>query len=278
MSAVATRTYYERTQFLYNLLWSKRALSYWLWGQGVRTVAQAIENQYQFVRATLHVSDDDHVLDLGCGTGGSAIRLAQLTGCQVTGLTLSEKQIVQANRMAATAGVAHLVTFRRIDFEQPLPFQEKSFSKAYSVEALCYATDKAAALKEVFRVIQPGGEILILDGFLRRPITDADLIRSYTLCLTGWRVPSLSTQEQFQDYLESAGFSAIQWHNKSTDVLPSSTRIRRLGLLLWPITRLLSWTRLIPISLHENTVTMIEQHRALREYAMYLAVVGKKVK
>lgn len=276
MATSETREYYERTQFLYNWLWSKQALSYGLWARDTRSVAAAIENQFQYVRSLLDVTGDDHLLDLGCGTGGCAIRLAQLTGCRVTGLTLSSRQIAQAKATATAAGVDQRVSFQRVDFERPLPFAEHAFTKAYSVEALCYAVDKTAVLREVFRVVSPRGRLLVLDGFLQTVDLSPDQVRSYQTCLVGWRVPGLAEQSQFTRDVQSAGFESVQRRDATSQVIPASDRIRRIGQWLWPLTWSLSALRIIPQALHENTLTMIEQRRAFGSYAFYGVVTAVK--
>lgn len=276
MAAQETKAYYERTQWLYNLLWSKRALSYGLWEDGTKTVTEAIEHQYQYLRSALNVTRDDHLLDLGCGTGGAAIRLAQLTGCRVTGITLSAKQIRQANQMAKWAGVEQLVSFQKVNFEQRLPYDNGVFTKAYSVEALCYAVDKRAVVQEVSRVLAPSGLFICLDGYLTSESVPLHHQRSYRLCLAGWRVPNLAEKKQFNQALNQVGFRSIQWQNKTSQVMPSSKQIRKIGLTLWPVTRILSLLRLIPYNLHENTVTMIEQAKAFTSYAEYAVVLAGK--
>lgn len=276
MPASATHEYFQRTQFLYNLLWSKLALSYGLWVPGTKSVAEAIERQFQFVQNTLGLTADDQVLDLGSGTGGCAIRLAQLTNCRVTGLTLSEKQITQANRLAQRVGVDQLVSFQRIDFEQPLPFSAGTFSRVYSIEALCYAVNKKAVLAEIWRLLKPGGKFLCLDGFLRTGKLSPPEWSSYQTCLSGWRVPGLATKDEFLRSLWSVGFNSVRYQEKTNLVIPSSQRIHQLGLWLWPVTSLLSTLRLIPRSLHQNTLTMIEQRQAFKTFAEYGIVTGTK--
>ena len=276
MGTKETREYYERTQFLYNLLWSKKALSYGFWKPETKSIDDAIENQHQLVRNLLQIKNTDHLLDLGCGTGGCAIRLAQLTGCRVTGITLSEKQIAQANRMAKSTGVEKLVSFQCVNFEQPLPFKNESFTKAYSVEALIYALDKAAVLKEAFRVITPGGLFLVLDGFLRVYPLPQDQMESFQTCITGWSVTNVAEKKQFQTDLKRAGFSLLQWADMTCEVIALSQRIKRRGLFLWPITFLLSEFHIIPKALHQNTLTMIEQRRAFDTFAEYGVVLASR--
>ncbi len=59
----------------------------------------------------LDLKAGDHVLDAGCGIGGSSIWLAENFGVRVTGITISPTQIDQARKNAKKRGVEHLVNF-----------------------------------------------------------------------------------------------------------------------------------------------------------------------
>lgn len=263
------RDYYDRTQFVYNLFWSRRALHYGLWKRGTRTLARAIENANTLVGDLLRPSADDTVLDIGCGVGGSGLSLAKKYGCHVTGINVSERQIRQARQMARREGVDHLVGFQNADFNHQLPFPDRSFSHAFAIESLCNATDHRWTLAELHRVLKPGGRLVVLDGFLTRTDLNLKEDRDYRTCLTGWAVPRLATRGDFTKDLAAAGFTVIRWEDRTRQVMPSSRRMTAGGYLLYPFTAALTALRIIPRSLHENTLTMMRQGRVLGRFAMY---------
>jgi cyclopropane-fatty-acyl-phospholipid synthase len=66
--------------------------------------------------AKLRVKPDTKVLDIGCGWGGLALYLAEITGAQVTGITLSQEQHKRAENRALEHGLSRDTTFRLVDY------------------------------------------------------------------------------------------------------------------------------------------------------------------
>jgi SAM-dependent methyltransferase len=97
------------------------------------------------------------VLDVGCGSGRLAVELADL-GAAVTGIDVSEARVAAARERAARAGVD--VRFMHADMTEPLPFADAEFAAAVSRLALMIAPDPAAVLREIARVVAPGGRVV----------------------------------------------------------------------------------------------------------------------
>src|SRR5205085_11939119 len=120
-----------------------RSLHYGLWWDDTRTLAEAIRNGDRFVAEKLDVRASDHVLDMGCGVGGTAVYLAKTFGCRVTGITVSRVQREQAAAHAAASGVGELVRFELMDYTATA-FRDATFTKAFTQETANYAADKRA--------------------------------------------------------------------------------------------------------------------------------------
>lgn len=101
----------------------------------------------------------ERVLDIGCGTGGTTMALAQLVGPTgtVTGIDLSEKMLAPARDEAARAGVTN-VRFELGD-AQIHPFPTAAFDVAYSRFGLMFFADPAAAFANIARALVPGGRL-----------------------------------------------------------------------------------------------------------------------
>lgn len=108
------------------------------------------------------------VLDLGCGAGFDAFVAAQLVGPRgrVVGIDMSPEMIGVAEAGRAEGGSPQ-VEFQVAQAEA-LPFSDASFDVALSNGVLNLIPDKAAALREIFRVLHPGGRLQACDiGLVR---------------------------------------------------------------------------------------------------------------
>lgn len=102
-------------------------------------------------------------LDVGCGPGQVAVRLAKLApGLTITGIDIAPAMIERATRRAASAGVADRVTFKVGD-ALALPFPDQQFDLVISTFSLHHWSDPAVGLKEAFRVLKQGGQACIYD-------------------------------------------------------------------------------------------------------------------
>ena len=100
------------------------------------------------------VGTDARVLDVGCGSGWATRLLARIAfEGSVTGIDISDEMIRVARE--SSEGLAN-VQFEVATAEQ-LPFSDNSFTHAFSMESLYYYRDIPKALKEIHRVLTPGG-------------------------------------------------------------------------------------------------------------------------
>jgi SAM-dependent methyltransferase len=99
----------------------------------------------------------DRVLDVATGTGIVACRIAA-TGAKVTGVDVTPAMLAQAKQRAAAEGVG--VTWVERSAES-LPFAARSFDLVTCQQGLQFVPDRVAAVKEMRRVIAPGGRAVI---------------------------------------------------------------------------------------------------------------------
>ena len=118
-----------------------------VWNEAMRT--EAID--------LLDPSDDDRVLDVGCGTGFATEGLLERTE-RVHGLDQSRHQL---ERAWAKFGKNDRVRFYRGDAER-LPFADDAFDAVWSSGSIEYWPDPVAALREFRRVVRPGGGVLVV--------------------------------------------------------------------------------------------------------------------
>ena len=120
------------------------------------------EEQDRFA-AWLGVGPGARVLDVACGAGGPARRLAQRTGCEVLGIDIHEQGIARARELAAQEGVADRATFEPMDANRPLLLPDASFDAVVCIDAINHLPDRSRTLAEWARVLKPGGHVLLTD-------------------------------------------------------------------------------------------------------------------
>ena len=103
------------------------------------------------------------VLDLGSGAGLDALIAARLVGGagRVVGLDLAEAMVAKARANAATVGASQ-VEFRH-GYAEALPADAGTFHAVIVNGLLNLAPEKAAAVREIFRVLRPGGRALVAE-------------------------------------------------------------------------------------------------------------------
>src|SRR5262245_26437822 len=128
-----------------------------LWGKQARDYAAFLEPVgLPLFGAALdagRVVSGTHVLDAGCGAGLLAL-LASMRGAQVSALDASAALLAIARERLPMADV------REGDLEA-LPFANASFDVVIAVNSLFYATNMAAAMRELSRVARPGGRVVV---------------------------------------------------------------------------------------------------------------------
>jgi sarcosine/dimethylglycine N-methyltransferase len=102
------------------------------------------------------------VIDLGAGYGGSARYLARTTGCHVTALNLSETENARSRAMAAEQGLTGQIEVVDGSFEQ-IPAADAAFDVAWSQDAILHSGQRRRVIREVARVLKPGGHFIFTD-------------------------------------------------------------------------------------------------------------------
>lgn len=82
------------------------------------------------------------LLDVACGAGGPALRIAALTGCTITGVDVHDKAILTARSLASQRGLESLAEFRLVDADNQLPFTESGFDAITCIDAINHLTDR----------------------------------------------------------------------------------------------------------------------------------------
>ena len=159
----------------------------------------------------MQLAPADNVLDAGCGAGWLSRRLAKLVPQgRVVGMDVSDEMIRHARRASVDFENLMFVTGEM----EELPWEPNFFTHAISVESSYYWPDTAAGIREVFRVLKPGGSAWILINYYRdNPHSHqwGDLLAVKTHLLSA---------EEWSEFFRAAGFGNVQ-HDRIVDPSPT---------------------------------------------------------
>jgi ubiquinone/menaquinone biosynthesis C-methylase UbiE len=174
------------------------------------------------------------ILDVGVGPGVSAVGLARrLPSARIVGLDLSRRMLRRARRRV-DPGIALL----QADITR-LPFEDASFDVVTGHSFLYLLPDQRGAMKEIARVLRPGGTCVFLEPRDKGPITTAFTIDGclrFKLCMILWRIVSATAgrfdAERLVELLETelTGAEAIEtlqglgWFGVARKPLPDQSR------------------------------------------------------
>ncbi|NOK18529.1 class I SAM-dependent methyltransferase [Corallococcus carmarthensis] len=133
-----------------------------LW-QEAETYADACRALADLVAQRVGLGPEDELLDAGCGFGHPARHwLETYRPKRIVGLNIDPEQVRIANARAAALGVADRMQFLLASATR-MPFPDQSFDKVIALESAFYFDTREDFLREAFRVLRPGGRIVLAD-------------------------------------------------------------------------------------------------------------------
>ncbi len=249
--------FYDTSSGLWEQIWGEH-MHHGFYGVDGKEKKERRQAQIDLIEALLdwaNVQQPQQILDVGCGIGGSTLYLANKYQAHATGITLSPVQAERAKERArefgmdGVSGVGCQVSGDRGDggviFSSPslfspsaaafpsvqfqvadalnMPFPDQSFDLVWSLESGEHMPDKLKFLQECYRVLQPGG-MLLLVTWCHRPTDEQplsaderkhleDIYRVYCL-------PHVVSLPQYEAIAQSCGFQNIRTADWSTAVAP----------------------------------------------------------
>ncbi|MFJ6776684.1 SAM-dependent methyltransferase [Kitasatospora sp. NPDC091257] len=160
----------------------------------------------------LRLKDEDYLLDVGCGTGHPAMRLAEQTRARILGVNISSSQVDTAAAKSRAAGLSSRLEFVHADAME-LPYESGTFDAAWAVEMLFHVPDRLQVLREIHRTLKPGGRVVLTDFVEREQLTGHE----WDLLTQGFAFSSLLHPQDYGDLVTRAGFEAVQVHDVTAE-------------------------------------------------------------
>lgn len=174
--------------------------------------------------AWLGLDGSGALLDVACGSGGPAMRIAARTECNVDGVDLHDAAVATANATAASSPVADRVKFRQADANEPLPWDDGTFDGIICVDAINHLEDRAAVLRDWARLLKPGGRLVFTD-----PIVVTGLLTNREIAVRssiGFFL--FATREADERLLHDAGFEVREAEDRTQNMAAIAHRWREM--------------------------------------------------
>ena len=193
----------------------------------------------RFLVSRVPVGPQQTVLDVATGTAAVAIELTRRTGCRIVGLDQSPEMLETGRQRVDEAGLADRIELVEGSADR-LPFDEGSFDALTFTYLLRYVEDPEATMRELARVVRPGGTIAMLEFGLPRGLARAawelyvriGLPVLGALVSPGWRRVGSFLGPSIRDFHRRHDVVEL-WRNAGIE----DVRFRRLslggGIVLW---------------------------------------------
>jgi len=169
----------------------------------------------------LKFSEHDHILDVGCGLGGSSRFTASQYGCRVTGIDLTQEYVDTGSALNQWVNLEGTITLQQ-GSALSTPFQDASFDGAFMLHVGMNIEDKTRLFSEVHRVLKPGSTFGVYDvmqiseGKITLPVPWANEESTNRLAMP----------DQYKQALKDADFEVVNENNRREIALEFFAKVR----------------------------------------------------
>ncbi|CAI5445737.1 unnamed protein product [Caenorhabditis angaria] len=178
-----------------------------------QTLDEALKSLHQHIGEKLGLSEGVKCLDIGCGIGGVMLDVVE-SGAELVGVTIAPNEAEIGNDKFESLGISDKCKIVAADCHK-MPFEDNSFDVAYAIYSLKYIPKLENVMKEISRVLKPGGKFIVYDLIKTNKYDENNEDHKQTLHHLEYAcgMPSLHTQKEVEKSAESSGMMKIEQEN-----------------------------------------------------------------
>ncbi len=196
-------------------------LNFGFWEEGITHYVQAAENLVLRLGKMLRLGEKSRLLDVACGMGAQDVLLHQHFGMNIDAVDVTWPHVQRTRERVTDAKLEPAIKVHH-GTATALPFPDKTFTHLLSVEGPEHFHTREKFFSEAYRVLQPGGILVMADYTLKRQpkgFLDCSFIQAFRRL---WHVPkeNMDTANSYYLKLERQGFSNISLQEVGAQTIP----------------------------------------------------------
>jgi tocopherol O-methyltransferase len=251
--------HYDSLDFFYRDIWGEH-IHHGLWLTGRESPAEAAIQMSRRVLERLELEPGAHVVDVGCGYGGTARLAAEASGADVVGYTISSAQKKYADELAVSRGSVEI----RLQDWADAELANGSFDALLSLESIEHMPDRMGFALHARRILRPGGRMVICTWLAAESMPAWSQRHLLEPIAREGRQAALVTARELSHLLNAAGFADVLIEDVTSQVKRTWTVVIS-RMLVRALTRPRYW-RLILDSGASDRVFAITACRILAAY------------
>ncbi|MEO5782019.1 MAG: methyltransferase domain-containing protein [Ginsengibacter sp.] len=264
----AIKKYYSDTQFEYGLVWNWRskhtpALHFGYYDENATDHHRSVIRANEVLAESGNVQQGSIIIDAGCGLGHSTLWLAEHYNALVTGITIVPKQVETMQKFIAKKGIKN-VSFLEASYFN-MPFEDNSVDVVWAIEAVCHARDKSKFYKEAYRVLKPGGKLLIGENLRTARPLEKEKEELLKEIFHSWAIPDLDTFEEHRSHAFGSGFKSFWSKDVTANMMVSYRNLEEMCKRWAWLNKLLHAAGIISTIRRDNMLGSLKQYQAIKE-------------
>lgn len=212
---------------------------------------------------------DQTILDAGCGTGYSLIKLAQEKGMGGMGISISKNEIQYAKELLRNSELENHISFEEISFDTPT---SKKYDFVLAIESLKHSSNLESTLSNLNKSLEPGGLMIVADDFVTKSSAKVEKQKSL------WHTPSFFSLQHFEQILNKNSQYELTHYDLTEKVLTRNTILLNLLIRIVQTAQILSKKEAFKVSLETYLGGLLLENLYKKGDISYAVIIAKKRK